>query len=56
VAGRRVAGLADLFRKVWSLGPAGTEIPLTLTRNGHAVDITLQSADRNDYLKKPSLH
>jgi S1-C subfamily serine protease len=56
VAGRRVAGLADLFRKVWSLGPAGTEIPLTLTRNGHAVDMTLQSADRNDYLKKPSLH
>src|SRR6185436_6643423 len=27
VAGRRVANLADLFRNVWDLGAAGTEIP-----------------------------
>jgi S1-C subfamily serine protease len=56
VAGRRVAGLAELFRAVWALGPAGTEIPLTLAREGSVVKVRLRSADRNDYLKKPQLH
>jgi S1-C subfamily serine protease len=56
VAGQRVTVLADLFRRVWSLGPAGTEIPLTLAREGSLVRVRLQSADRNDFLKKPQLH
>ena len=56
VAGRRVAALADLFRNVWSLGAAGTEIPLTLAREGSVVKVRLRSADRNDFLKKPQLH
>jgi S1-C subfamily serine protease len=56
VAGERATGLADLFHKVWRLGPAGTEIPLTLARDGTLVRVTLRSADRNDFLKKPQLH
>jgi S1-C subfamily serine protease len=56
VAGRRVSSLADLFRGVWNLGPAGTEIPLTLAREGSLVKVRLRSADRNDFLKKPQLH
>jgi S1-C subfamily serine protease len=56
VAGEGVAGLADLFRKVWRLGPAGTEIPLTLSRKSQVVRVKLHSADRNDFLKKPQLH
>src|SRR6266404_1902267 len=56
VAGIRVTALADLFRKVWSLGPAGTEIPLTLGRDGDLVRARLRSADRNDFLRKPQLH
>lgn len=56
VAGQRVASLADLFRKVWQLGAAGTEIPLTLAREGSLLNVRLQSADRNDFLKKPQLH
>ena len=56
VAGRRVSSLADLFRNVWSLGAAGTEIPLTLAREGSVVRVRLRSADRNDFLKKPQLH
>jgi S1-C subfamily serine protease len=56
VAGTRVSGLADLFRRVWRLGPAGVEVPLTLTREGKLLQVTLQSADRNDFLKKPLLH
>jgi len=56
VAGSRVTALAELFRKVWSLGPAGTEIPLTLGRDGDLVRARLRSADRNDFLRKPQLH
>jgi S1-C subfamily serine protease len=56
VAGQRPASLADLFRRVWQLGPAGTEVPLTLSRNGEVMQVRLASADRNDFLKKPQLH
>jgi len=56
VAGQRTAGLADLFRKIWSVGPAGTEVPLTLARDGSLVRIRVRSANRNDLLKKPRLH
>jgi S1-C subfamily serine protease len=56
VAGARVSTLADMFRKTWRLGPAGTEIPLTLAREGSLLNLRLQSVDRNDFLKKPMLH
>ena len=56
VAGERVTALADLFRKVWDLGPAGVDVPLTLARDGSLVRVKLQSADRNEFLKKPQLH
>ncbi len=55
VAGERVATLADFFRAVWKLGPAGTTVPLSLTRNGATVTVDIRSADRGDFLKKPSL-
>lgn len=56
VDGGRVVDLADLFRRVWQLGPAGIEVPLTLAREGARVSARLRSADRNDFLKKPQLH
>jgi S1-C subfamily serine protease len=56
VAGERVAGLADLYRRVWRLGAAGVEVPLTLARDGELVRLRLRSADRSDFLKKPLLH
>jgi len=56
VAGQRVSSLADLFRRVWRLGAAGTEIPLTVAREGSLLNLRLQSVDRNDFLKKPLLH
>jgi S1-C subfamily serine protease len=52
----RPQGLADLFRRVWSLGPAGVEVPLTLMRSGKRMDVRLLSVDRGDFLKKPQLH
>ncbi len=56
VAGQRVRGLAELFRSVWRLGTAGCEVPLTIERSGARMDVRLKSADRGDFLKKPSLH
>jgi len=56
VGGERVSGLAQFFRKVWSLGPAGIEIPLSLSRRGASSVARIRSADRNDFLKKPRLH
>jgi len=55
VANQRVGTLAELFRSMWRLGPSGTEIPLTLSRGRTTVPINVRSADRSDYLKKPSL-
>ena len=55
VAGERVASLAELFRQIWRQGPAGTEIPLTLARNGAPLHLQVRSADRYDLLKKPSM-
>jgi S1-C subfamily serine protease len=56
VSGERIGGLADLFRRIWSIGPAGVEVPLTLVREGAVSRIQVRSADRQDLLKKPALH
>lgn len=56
VAGTRVTELAATFRRIWSIGPAGSAIPLTIARDGNLRRITIHSADRNDFLKKPRLH
>jgi S1-C subfamily serine protease len=55
VGGQRVGTLAELFRSVWNLGPSGTEIPITLARDGATLPVKVRSADRGDFLKKPSL-
>ena len=56
VAGARVTELAATFRKIWSIGPTGSAIPLTIARDGNLQRVTIHSADRNDFLKKPRLH
>jgi S1-C subfamily serine protease len=56
VAGQRVSGLPDLLRKVWRLGPAGTDIPLTLARGQSRSRVHVRSKDRDDLLKKPLRH
>jgi S1-C subfamily serine protease len=56
IADVRVTKLADMFRSAWSLGPAGTDVPVTLSRDGASVRARLRSVDRNDLLRKPKLH
>jgi S1-C subfamily serine protease len=59
IAGVRDLGidsLADFYRKVWSSGPAGTEIPMEVVRDSRSFWLRVRSADRGSYLKKPRLH
>jgi S1-C subfamily serine protease len=56
VAGAEVSDLAGLFRRIWSLGPAGVEVPLLIYRDGRTFEVRLPSGDRNRFLKGPSLH
>ncbi|MHA1153398.1 MAG: S1C family serine protease [Alphaproteobacteria bacterium] len=56
VAGAPIADLAEMFRRIWSLGAAGTVIPLTISRDGTEFSVAVQSADRNAFLKSPGLH
>ena len=50
-----VEGLADFYRKLWSSGPAGAELPMRVVRDGRETWVRVKSADRNLFLKKPQL-
>ena len=56
VKGERISTLAAFYRKVWSLGHAGVEVPLTLYREGVTFDVRVNSSDRAKFLKGPRLH
>ena len=56
VAGHRVTSLPQFFRSVWNTGAAGVEVALKLMRSGEALHALLQSANRDDFLKKPLRH
>ncbi len=56
VAGEPVTELGELFRKVWSVGPAGADIPITLARGQSTSHVRVRSADREDFLSKPRRH
>jgi S1-C subfamily serine protease len=50
-----VDGLADFYRKLWTSGPAGTEIPMRVVRAGRETWLRVKSVDRRSFLKKPQL-
>ena len=56
VAGEKPESLADLWRRVWALGPSGTPVEMKFVREGKTAERRLLSADRTDFLKKPHLH
>jgi S1-C subfamily serine protease len=56
VSGEKVASLAQFYRRVWALGHAGVEVPLTLYRDGVSFDVRVNSSDRAKFLKGPRLH
>jgi S1-C subfamily serine protease len=56
VKGDKVATLAGFYRRVWALGQAGVEVPLTLYREGVTFDVRVNSSDRTKFLKAPRMH
>ena len=56
VAGKEGRDLARLFKGIWSLGPAGIEVPLRIARDGRTLEVRVKSADRRNFLKRPILH
>jgi S1-C subfamily serine protease len=56
VDGEKVMSQASFYRKLWSLGTAGVDVPLTVYHEGVTFDVTLASIDRTKLLKGPRLH
>lgn len=56
VAGERVSTLGEFLRAVWSRGPAGVPVPVTLARGAELLRLSIRSIDRNDMLSRPQLH
>ena len=56
VTGKETAGLADYYRKVWSLGNAGVDVPLNVLRGTRVHDFVVHSADRYKYLRLNPRH
>ena len=51
VAGEAVVDMADLFRKVWKLGSAGVDVPLTVNSETGSRHVVVKSVDRYEYLR-----
>ena len=50
-----VVGLANMFRRVWSLGSAGVDVPLNVLRNTEKMQLKVRSGDRAGFQRKGTL-
>jgi S1-C subfamily serine protease len=46
-----VDGLPDFYRKVWALGEAGVDVPISILQGTEIRDVMVHSANRNRYLR-----
>jgi S1-C subfamily serine protease len=56
VKGEKVTSQIEFYRKLWALGPAGVDVPLTVYHEGVTFNVVLASTDRTKLLKAPRLH
>ncbi|HVM83848.1 MAG TPA: S1C family serine protease [Candidatus Binatia bacterium] len=56
VKGEKVTTLLELYRKLWALGSAGVDVPLTLHSRNVTFDVTVKSVDRAKMMRGPKLH
>ena len=47
----RVTGQAEFYTRLWALGAAGVEVPLTVLREGKIQSVTVKSTDRERYYR-----
>jgi len=53
VQGRAIDNLPDFYRQLWTWGPAGSALELTVQRQGQQRKIQLTTGDRAQSMKKP---
>ncbi|NIA68658.1 serine protease [Pelagibius litoralis] len=52
VGGEPVSNLSEFYRKIWALGDAGIDVPLTILKGADGFrEVSVKSGDRYDYLK-----
>jgi S1-C subfamily serine protease len=56
VGSNAVATQAELYRKMWALGPAGTDVPLRILQDGETRDIRIKSIDRSGFFRSKPAH
>ncbi|MDX1434443.1 MAG: S1C family serine protease, partial [Gammaproteobacteria bacterium] len=56
VDGERVSGLANLFRRIWSMGGAGVHVPMTVLRSQGQIEVDVHTTDRLSCLKSAQIH
>jgi S1-C subfamily serine protease len=56
VNGEKVTSQTGFYRKLWALGSAGVDVPLTVYHEGVTFDVVLASTDRSKLLKAPRMH
>lgn len=56
VDGDKVTSQTAFYKKMWALGAAGVDVPLTVYHEGVTFDVTVTSTDRFKLLKAPKLH
>lgn len=56
IDGAPVEILSDMYRKIWSLGRAGVEVPITIQRGPQLHEVVVHSSDRRSFLKLPQRH
>ena len=50
VDGKPVKGLADFYRKIWSVGKAGADVTLGVLRGAQIQNVSVHSGDRYQFL------
>jgi S1-C subfamily serine protease len=56
VKGEKITSQIQFYRKLWALGSAGVDVPLTVYHEGVTFDVVLTSTDRTRLLKGPRMH
>lgn len=54
IGGQKPSGLADMYRKIWSRGDAGVEVPVDVERDGGKQHLDIKSMNRLDHLRLKS--
>ena len=53
VNNKPIDDVADMYRKIWTVGEAGSVIPVTIMRDTIGVELTVKSSSRYDFFRTP---